>query len=108
MTHEEYLYIKSGIPPTIDEKQRIPWCKFFASSAVWAIIISHFAGTIYQQKKRTRATHCLHVDPICQSIFYGIANWGFYILLTWLPTYFDKKLGSLTLKFIHLISNSNQ
>jgi ACS family sodium-dependent inorganic phosphate cotransporter len=64
MAESEYQYIKFGVPPALDEDQHIPWCRLLSSSAVWAIIITHFA-----------------------------ANWGFYVLLTWLPTYFDKELG---------------
>jgi hypothetical protein len=51
ITKEEYLHIKSGIPPSLDKEQNIPWCQLISSSAVWAIIISHFAGTSYDSSK---------------------------------------------------------
>ncbi|KAA8498194.1 putative anion transporter 4, chloroplastic [Porphyridium purpureum] len=42
----------------------IPWLKFFQNPAVWAINISHFCVT-----------------------------WGYFVLLTWLPTFFTMELG---------------
>jgi MFS transporter, ACS family, solute carrier family 17 (sodium-dependent inorganic phosphate cotransporter), other len=46
----------------------IPWKGLFSSLAIWAIIINHFC-----------------------------ANWGFYVLLAWLPSYFKTAWGmSLT------------
>lgn len=39
--------------------QEIPWKSFFKSSAVWAMIYTHFCG-----------------------------SWGHYTCLSWLPTYF--------------------
>ncbi|KAH7298769.1 hypothetical protein KP509_25G058500 [Ceratopteris richardii] len=52
----------------ISEHERIPWKAFFRSSAVWAMIYTHFCG-----------------------------NWGHYCIMAWLPTYFSDKLNlSLT------------
>jgi ACS family sodium-dependent inorganic phosphate cotransporter len=42
----------------------IPWRRIFRTRAVWAIIIGHFAN-----------------------------NWGLYVLLSWLPSYFASELG---------------
>jgi MFS family permease len=41
----------------------VPWRHIFTSAPVWAIIVNHFAN-----------------------------NWGFYILLTWIPTYMEQEL----------------
>jgi len=41
----------------------IPWIRLLSNTAVWAIIVNHFAN-----------------------------NWGFYILLTWLPKYLSDAL----------------
>ncbi len=42
----------------------IPWVQLLSRREVWAIIINHFCS-----------------------------NWGFYVILTWLPTYFNQALG---------------
>lgn len=42
----------------------VPWKRVFRSTAVWAIIVAHF----------------------CYA-------WGYFVLLTWFPTYLHKKLG---------------
>ncbi len=42
----------------------IPWRRLFGEKAVYAIIVAHFCVT-----------------------------WGYFVLLTWLPTYFNRKLG---------------
>eukprot|EP00171_Calliarthron_tuberculosum_P017554 IDg17554t1 len=42
----------------------IPWRRLLGSRATWAIIVAHFCVT-----------------------------WGYFVLLTWLPTYFNKELG---------------
>jgi nitrate/nitrite transporter NarK len=62
----EVRKINEELPLNLNEKssKKIPWAGFFASGAVWAIIIAYF----------TQA-------------------WGFYVLLTWLPTYMKQKHG---------------
>lgn len=45
-------------------KEGIPWRRIFSSKAVWAIILSHFAN-----------------------------NWGTFILLAWLPKYYNDAFG---------------
>ena len=42
----------------------IPWKRLFSERAVWALIICHFCH-----------------------------NWGTFILLTWMPTYYNQVLG---------------
>jgi len=44
--------------------REIPWRAIFSKAPVWAIIIGHFAN-----------------------------NWGLYVLLSWLPSYFASQLG---------------
>lgn len=44
--------------------KEIPWKSFFKSSAVWAMIYTHFCG-----------------------------SWGHYTCLSWLPTYFSEALS---------------
>ena len=46
------------------EKMHVPWGAFFKSTPVWAITVAHF---------------CF--------------NWGYYVLLAWLPSYFELALG---------------
>lgn len=62
----EVRKINEELPLNLNDKssKKIPWAGFFASGAVWAIIIAYF----------TQA-------------------WGFYVLLTWLPTYMKQKHG---------------
>lgn len=45
-------------------QQKIPWRTLLSKSAVWALIINHFCH-----------------------------NWGFYVLLSWLPSYFKQVQG---------------
>jgi len=52
--------------PSPKPRGKIPWAAFLSTPAVWAMIVAHFCG-----------------------------NWGYYIILTWLPTY----LQSLGLSF---------
>ncbi len=59
----EVAYIREHIPP-IPANATIPWKHLLSKTAVWAIIINHFCS-----------------------------NWGFYVILTWLPTYFTQALG---------------
>ena len=47
-----------------EEDHRIPWRQILSKVPVWAIIISHFSN-----------------------------NWGLYVLLSWLPSYFSSQLG---------------
>lgn len=44
--------------------ESIPWKKLLSKPAVWAIIVAHFCH-----------------------------NWGLFILLTWMPTYYKQVLG---------------
>jgi ACS family sodium-dependent inorganic phosphate cotransporter len=46
------------------ESESIPWKKILSQKPVWAIIIMHFCS-----------------------------NWGLYVLLSWLPSYFSSQLG---------------
>ncbi len=46
------------------EAKEIPWRLIFSKVPVWAIIVGHFCG-----------------------------NWGLYVLLSWLPSYFSSQLG---------------
>eukprot|EP00741_Cyanophora_paradoxa_P007706 tig00001187_g7455.t1 len=46
------------------EPRVVPWATFFRTPAVWAQIVAHFCG-----------------------------NWGYYILLSWMPSYFSDHLG---------------
>jgi MFS transporter, ACS family, solute carrier family 17 (sodium-dependent inorganic phosphate cotransporter), other len=49
--------------PELDRPQSIPWAAIARERAVWAIVLAH----------------------VCN-------NWGFYILLLWLPTYLNRAL----------------
>lgn len=44
--------------------KRVPWRRILAQRPVWAIIVAHFCN-----------------------------NWGLYVLLAWLPSYFSSQLG---------------
>ena len=46
------------------EKRSVPWGRLLSLPAVWAIVVAHFAS-----------------------------NWGLYILLAWLPSYFKSTFG---------------
>ena len=48
----------------LDRTENIPWKKLLSAAPVWALIINHFCS-----------------------------NWGFYVLLAWLPSYFRTELG---------------
>lgn len=63
--NSEYKLIVENTNTTMKEHKisEIPWGLFFSHMAVWALMISHF-----------------------------IHNWGFYVLLTWMPKYL-KSLG---------------
>lgn len=63
ITRAEKDYIRENLDNKIQEKLNVPWKKIFTSKAVWAIAIAH-------------------------SSF----NWGFYTLLTQLPSYLKDTL----------------
>jgi ACS family sodium-dependent inorganic phosphate cotransporter len=48
----------------VAEDRRVPWRRILSRRAVWAIIVAHFCN-----------------------------NWGLYVLLAWLPSYFSSALG---------------
>jgi ACS family sodium-dependent inorganic phosphate cotransporter len=50
--------------PALDGVARVSWGRLLAHRATWAVIIAHFAN-----------------------------NWGIYVILNWLPTYFVRELG---------------
>ena len=50
--------------PEVSKAAAVPWRVLFSKVPVWALIINHFC-----------------------------ANWGFYVMLAWLPTYFNEGLG---------------
>ena len=54
-----------GDAPSLVKNEKIPWGLLLSKAPVWAIIINHFCS-----------------------------NWGFYVILTWLPTYFKQALGA--------------
>ncbi|KAL0266390.1 UNVERIFIED_CONTAM: hypothetical protein PYX00_008943 [Menopon gallinae] len=58
ITKEELRYIEESIGDSSDKKVNHPWGKIIKSPAVWAIVVAHFSE-----------------------------NWGFYTLLTQLPTF---------------------
>ncbi len=60
---EELAYIEATAAPP-EPPDFVPYKKIFSSIAVWSIIVNHFC-----------------------------ANWGFYVLLAWLPSYFVSELG---------------
>ncbi len=63
ITAEELAHIEATAAPP-EKPDFVPYKKIFSSIAVWSIIINHFC-----------------------------ANWGFYVLLAWLPSYFVSELG---------------
>jgi len=63
ITADELAYIKSHQRSSAPKEQD-PWRSLLRSSAVWSVIINAFCG-----------------------------NWGFYILLAWLPTYMEEELN---------------
>ena len=62
-TEEEKAYISASTPPSAAPAS-IPWKKLLTRAPVWALIVSHFCH-----------------------------NWGTFILLTWMPTYYNQVLG---------------
>ena len=73
ITREELATIIAGRPPA-PPADDIPWRAILAEKAVWAIAIAHLCN-----------------------------NFGFYILLLWLPTYLDKTFA-MTLSRVGLYS----
>lgn len=59
----EMQFIRDNRPP-VPKNERTPWGPLLSKAPTWAIIINHFCS-----------------------------NWGFYVILTWLPTYFKQALG---------------
>lgn len=71
ISSEELAFItKDSAEPTSSpdssptERKKVPWARLLSEPATWAIIIAHFCTT-----------------------------WGYFVLLTWLPTYFNQQLG---------------
>ena len=54
----------STVEESTAEDKDIPWRLIFSKAPVWAIIVGHFCN-----------------------------NWGLYVLLSWLPSYFSSQLG---------------
>lgn len=68
ITEEERSYIKRSLASaTNDKPPKTPWKAIFLSTAVWAIIFAHFSE-----------------------------NWGYYTLLTQLPTFLNGKLSVIS------------
>jgi len=65
ISEEEKQYIFKGRGPSQEETYaEIPWKRLLSHPAAWAINVSHFCCT-----------------------------WGYFVLLIWLPTYFNSALG---------------
>eukprot|EP00189_Rhodosorus_marinus_P002021 CAMPEP_0113956880 /NCGR_PEP_ID=MMETSP0011_2-20120614/2352_1 /TAXON_ID=101924 /ORGANISM="Rhodosorus marinus" /LENGTH=516 /DNA_ID=CAMNT_0000967165 /DNA_START=248 /DNA_END=1798 /DNA_ORIENTATION=+ /assembly_acc=CAM_ASM_000156 len=65
ISKQELRYIAAGVEESGTALgEGIPWKNLFTSRPFWALMISHF---------------CL--------------TWGYFVLLTWTPTYFNSKLG---------------
>jgi len=64
MSEAERTYITANTIERRAQNDVIPWRQIMSSRAVWAIIICHFCH-----------------------------NWGTFILLTWMPTYYNQVLG---------------
>lgn len=59
----EVQFIRANSPAP-PKNEKTPWGLLLSKAPTWAIIINHFCS-----------------------------NWGFYVILTWLPTYFKQALG---------------
>lgn len=59
----EQRFIRENSPP-MPGNETIPWKLLLSKKPVWAIIVNHFC-----------------------------ADWGFYVILSWLPTYFHQAMG---------------
>jgi len=64
MSVAERNYILASTPSNQGAAASIPWGKILSRKEVWAIIVCHFCH-----------------------------NWGTFILLTWMPTYYNQVLG---------------
>eukprot|EP00188_Purpureofilum_apyrenoidigerum_P006405 Plantae.Rhodophyta-Purpureofilum_apyrenoidigerum.ctg9934.p1 GENE.Plantae.Rhodophyta-Purpureofilum_apyrenoidigerum.ctg9934~~Plantae.Rhodophyta-Purpureofilum_apyrenoidigerum.ctg9934.p1 ORF type:complete len:278 (+),score=34.30 Plantae.Rhodophyta-Purpureofilum_apyrenoidigerum.ctg9934:1-834(+) len=66
ISEKERKYISERIPPGKKVKGLgdIPWLKLLSAGPTWAIIVAHFCCT-----------------------------WGYFVFLTWLPSYFNLELG---------------
>lgn len=60
---ERKLLAAHALPPK-PQGTKVPWGQMAATPAIWALVINHFCS-----------------------------NWGFYMLLAWLPSYFRGALG---------------
>ena len=69
-TEEERAYVAASTPPAAAPAS-IPWKKLLTRAPVWALIVSHFCH-----------------------------NWGTFILLTWMPTYYNQVLGELSFRVL--------
>lgn len=58
------LDAQSGRDPQREERKGVPWRLILSKKEVWAIIVAHFCN-----------------------------NWGLYVLLAWLPSYFSSQLN---------------
>jgi len=63
ISQEELDYIQANTTRTAATQKEIPWKTIFSSVHFWALVINYFTN-----------------------------NWGFYIILTWLPTYLEEEL----------------
>lgn len=61
---EEERTLLAKNEPALKNSEKIPWRELLSLRPVWALIINHFCS-----------------------------NWGFYVLLAWLPSYFRTELG---------------
>ena len=59
-----YIAASAVAPPTAGTTTKIPWRALLTKAPVWALIVSHFCH-----------------------------NWGTFILLTWMPTYYAQARG---------------
>lgn len=68
ISNDEYSFIHDSLALTVEKKTKhhpkVPWKAIFSSTAVWGLICTHFGY-----------------------------NWGFYTLLTQIPTYMSNVLG---------------
>jgi len=64
ISEHERQYIKEGQEDPIEAEETIPWKSIFSKPPVWALIVNHFCS-----------------------------NWTFYVLLSWLPSYFRDALN---------------
>ena len=77
ITAYELRIIQLGILDD-DMQKKTPWKKMFSSISVWAIIVNYFCSII----------------KIFSPFFSSFpVNWGFYTLLTWMPSYMKDDLN---------------